>query len=414
LKTVVFRTIHDVPKKVWNGLVAGASCTFSHELWEVVESAQLENFSYRYVLFYPDGPGSENAAPVALASFYSVTTDIAIFAPAWLRGVLTSIRRVAPGFLKLRMLECGTPVSLNSPPFPLGAGVSVRELIEALDALLQKTGRAEGQALIVIRDFEPQAQHLRPELERLGYYWGDSLPNTYLDIVWATPDDYMASMKSYYRSKLQRHLRRNAALGMRYELREQFDDLADTLCHQWMVVHNQADEFSREVLTPAFYRELSQKMSGRAKVLLFFRQHELIGHALLLMDGDVLRWLYFGRNEATNDSLYIFVGHKVIETAILLGARRLEMGLTTYSIKHDLGARSVPIKMALRTVIGATNGLVSRIYPLVNSVPPPHDKSIFKADATPLKCAAAKIRGIHTGRQQTPSEELLRSGGDER
>jgi hypothetical protein len=294
LKPVVFSAIRDVPKEHWNGLLAGASCTFTHEFWEVVEAAKLENFRYRYVLFYRDGA-------------------------------------------------------------------------------------AEGQAIIVIRDFEPEAQHLRAEFERLGYYWGDSLPNTYIDIVWATPQAYLASMKSYYRSKLLRHLRRNQALGVRHELRENFDDLAQTLCRQWMVVHEQADEFQREVLTPAFFREFSVKLGAHSKVLLFFRGDELIGHALLLQDGDLLRWLYFGRNEAVNDSLYIFVAHTVIETAIRLGVRRLEMGLTTYSIKHDLGARSVPIKMALRTVIGAANWLVALIYPLVNSPPPAHNKNIFKS-----------------------------------
>jgi len=213
---------------------------------------------------------------------------------------------------------------------------------------------------------------------------------------------------------LLRHLRRNEVLGVRHELREDFADLADTLCRQWMVVHDQADEFQREVLTPAFFRGLSLQMGGRAKVLLFFRGDELIGHALLLHDGELLRWLYFGRNEATNDSLYIYVGHKVIETAILLGARRLEMGLTTYPIKHDLGARSVPIKMALRTVVGAANGLVSKIYPLVNSTPPPRDKSIFKTDVESLKRQLARVRAMSAGRQQTPSEDRLRESRDER
>jgi len=385
LKTAVFNTIREVPKTAWNALLEGASCTFSHEFWEVVESAALQNFSYRYVLFYPDEDGSGvTAAPVALACFYSVTTDIAIFAPAWLRSTLNSVRKFSPGFLKLRMLECGTPISLNSPPFPFPKDVPPRELIETLDRLLQEIGQAEGQALIVIRDFEPNAQHLQPEFERLGYYWGDSLPNTYLDIDWKTAQDYQASMKSYYRSKLQRHLRRNQELGVRAELRDRFGDLAETLCRQWMVVHNNADEFQREVLTPAFFREFCARLGTHSKVLLFWRGEELVGHALLLMDGALLRWLYFGRNEAVNDSLYIFVGYSVIEAAINLGAKRVEMGLTTYPIKHDLGAQSLPIKMALRTVIRATNPLVAKIYPLVNSPAAVRNKNIFK-DPEPVK-----------------------------
>lgn len=378
MKTVVFNTIHDVPKEQWNTLLIGNPCTLSHEFWEVLENSHLPNFRFRYVLFFDEGSSGDSGGPIALACFYSVTTDIAIFAPAWLRGLLARIRRFSPGFLKLRMLECGTPITLNSPPFPIGPSVSARELIEALDNLLQATGKAEGPGLIVIRDFEPDAQRLQPEFERLGYYWGDSLPNTYMDIEWSTPEGYLTSMKSYYRSKLLRHLRKSQEQEIRYELRDNFHEMADSLFRQWTVVHNQADELQREVLTPEFFREFSQRLGTRSKVLLFFRKDQLVGHALLLLDGDLLRWLFFGRNEPVNDSLYIFVGHKVIETAIVLGAKRLELGLTTYSIKHDLGARSAPIKMALRTVYRPANWLVGLIYPLVNKPPRVQNKNIFK------------------------------------
>lgn len=104
------------------------------------------------------------------------------------------------------------------------------------------------------------------------------------------------------------------------------------------MVHNQADEFQRECV-PTFYREFSRNMGSDSKALLFYKGDELVGHALLLLDGPVLRWLYFGRNEATNDGLYLYVAHSVIETSILLGAKTIEMGLTTYAIKLDLGAR---------------------------------------------------------------------------
>jgi len=36
-----------------------------------------------------------------------------------------------------------------------------------------------------------------------------------------------------------------------------------------------------------------------------------------------------------NDSLYLYVVQAVIQTTIELGAKRLEMGLTTYPIKQD-------------------------------------------------------------------------------
>lgn len=370
------KTIEEVDPELWNSLVGGRSCTFSHEFWSLIERSGLNDFDYRHVLFYDDA-----GRAVAATTFYSITTDIAIFAPEGLRNLLARVRRLFPNFLKLRMLECGTPIILNSPPFFHLPDVSKETVIEAVTGLLRDTARHEGQLLIVIRDFEPNAFDMQPLLAKQGYHWVDGLPNNYLQIRWSSPEAYLASLKSYYRSKLLKHLRINASNGVRHELHTDFADLAETLCQQWRVVHEQADEFQREVLTPVFYREFSGSMGEHSKVLLFYRANDLVGHALLLMDGDLLRWLYFGRKDAGNDSLYLYVGYTVIETAIRLGAKHLEMGLTTYSIKSDLGAQITPIKMAIRSSWGPINPFVGFFYPLLNDTPVFENKNVFKASA---------------------------------
>ncbi len=351
----------------------GHSCSHSRALWELVETSGLNDFHHRYVLVCDDAE-----EPVAFAGFYAITTDVAIFAPPVLRGLLAKVRLVFPHFLKFRMLECGTPILVSSPPFAASDQRMNDQVVAALAKMLQEIARVKGHLIIVMRDFEPPAAALRRDLERLGYHWVGSLPNTYLDIRWRTPEEYVAALTSYYRSKLLKHLRRNREQQVRHELRDDFADLADTLCRQWLVVHEQADEFQREVLNPTFYREFSRRLGERSKVLLFYRGDELVGHALLLLDGDLLRWLYFGRNHAVNDGLYIYVGYAVIETAIRLGARRLELGLTTYSIKQDLGATVTPISLALYSPWRLLNPLVGRIYALLNRPPRLANRRVFK------------------------------------
>jgi hypothetical protein len=218
----------------------GRSCTFSYEFWEVIEKSNLNDFDYRHVIFYDDAD-----KPVALTTYYSITTDVAIFAPAGLKGMLAGIRRVFPNFLKLRMLECGTPITPNSLPFISGGDVSPKDIIDSLNDLLMAKAKAEGHFLIVIRDFEPNAEQLRPDFERLGYHWVDCLPNTYMNIKWASPEDYLSSMKSYYRSKLLKHMSRSKEQKIRHELVDDFQDLAQTLQTQWQVVHDHAHEYQR-------------------------------------------------------------------------------------------------------------------------------------------------------------------------
>ncbi len=377
MRTAIFKRIADVPRAAWDELMASASATMSWAFWEVIERSGLEGFDYRYLMFYDEADRA-----VAATAFYTVTTDIAIFAPTWLRAILQNIRRVFPNFLKWKMLECGTPITINSPPFALLAGTDAGAVIDSIHRVLRETARKEGQLLIVVRDFEPNALNLQDRFAQHGYHWIDSLPNTYLDIRWQTPLHYMQSMRSYYRSKLQKHLKRNVQAGVSHKLVDDFEDLAETLCRQWLVVHTHASEYQREVLTPAFYREFSRGLGEASKALLFYRGGDLIGHALLLVDGDMLRWLYVGREVAANDSLYLYIAHKVIETGILLGMKRVEMGLTTYAIKQDLGADVVADRFALRASWGVINPFVGLGYSLLNSVPKTNPRPVFKAERT--------------------------------
>ncbi len=375
LKTKIFHSLGEIPQRDWDGLCAFGSVAMSREFWGVVERSGMNDFVYRYIIAYQD------ALPVAIAAVYTVTTDIAIFAPPLVRRVLDGFRKIFPRFLKWKMLECGTPITISSPPYIRSAAVSDDLVIDALNRDFRRLAKSERCLIIVVRDFEPNALDLRASFRRLGYHWTDSLPNTYMDIRWRTPHQYQASMRSYFRSKLNKHLKRNLEVGVRHELIDDFAPLAETLCAQWMEVHTHASEFQREVLTPTFYRELPACMGALAKVLLFYRGDALVGHALLLMDGDMLRWLYVGREKAENDSLYIYVAEKVVETAILLGAKRLEMGLTTYPIKQDLGAEVVPIKLAIRASWGLINPFVGLGYALLNKVPKPSPRQVFKSAA---------------------------------
>lgn len=373
LQTKMFATIDEVPESIWQRLGAGHSVALDPRFWRVLEASQLADFAYRYLVFYaPDGE------PLAFLGLYSVVTDIAIFAPPFLKRVLSRVRRISPSFLKWTLLECGTPITIVSPPIAQMDRLERHQLVDQLAEEMRALARAESHLLLVVRDFEPEAEGYREDFARHGYHWIDGLPNTYMDLPWSQPDAYHAAMRSYYRSKLQKHRRANLALGIRHELRRDFADLADVLSTQWQIVHDAAKEFQREVLTPQFYRAFSEGMGDDSLVLLFYRGEELVAHALLLRDGELLRWLYVGRNAAQNDGLYLHVAATVVDTAIELGASRLELGLTTYDVKLDLGARAVPIAMALRARWGWMNPFVGWGYRLLNQVPQPKSRQVFK------------------------------------
>lgn len=377
IAALVYHTIRDVPQALWDAPALLQSEATSWAFWNVLEQSGLNDFCYHYALLV-----NQSGEILAQTCFYDVTTDLAIFGPVWLRQLLTSVRRVWPGFMKLRMLECGTPVTLVSPPVTILPHTDPALIITSLTILLRKIAQRQKQLLIVVRDFEPPAAKLEALFAAQGYHLSHNLPNTYLDIRWPTWQAYVKSMRSYYRSKLVKYMKRNEEAGISCQLVSDFADMAETLHAQWMSVHVNAKEFQREILTPEFYRTLAQQDGIEARVLLFYQQKRLVGHALLLRDHEELRWLYVGRESISPDGLYLFIAQKVVQTAISLGAKRLEMGLTTYPIKQDLGAEIVPLRMALRATNGFLNLFVGIGYKLLNQVPAPGPRQVFKSEGS--------------------------------
>jgi predicted N-acyltransferase len=369
----IFNSISDVPREQWSALAAGHSRACSCEFWEVLEASRLNDFCYKHALIY-----DESDSPVALASFYTLTTDIAIFASGWVKDTLGFIRKVFPGFLKFRMLECGTPITMNRP-FIAQEGSNEGGILSFLGKSLSDIAKKQGAFVVVMRDFEPRSTYLEPHLKSLNYHVVASLPNTYMDITWSTPSEYLSSVKSHYRRKILIHQKTNKDRGIRCELRDDFAELADTLCNQWLVVHENAKEFQRERLTPEFYEAFSAKLGSRSKVLLFYRNEELVGHVLLLVDGETLRWLYVGRNESVKDNLYFYMCYKIVETAILLKAKRLELGLTTYEPKMNLGAKMLPVNIAIKTTNSFFNIFAGYVYALLNDTPEIKNRNIFRS-----------------------------------
>jgi len=368
----IFNSISDVPRDQWNALASGHSCACSFEFWEVLEASGLNDFRYRHALIY-----DESQSAVALASFYTLTTDIAIFASGRLKITLDIIRKVFPGFLKFRMLECGTPITMNRP-FIAKEGSNEGDIISFLGKALSDIAKKQRAFVVVIRDFEPRYAHLEKHLKDQNYHVVASLPNTHMDITWSTHDEFLLSLKSHYRRKILIHQKTNRDRGIHSELRDDFAELADTLCNQWMVVHEKAKEFQRERLTPEFYREFSSKLGSRSKVLLFYRNEELVGHVLLLLDEETLRWLYVGRNESVKDNLYFYMCNKIVETAILLKVKRLELGLTTYEPKLNSGAKMLPVNIAIRNTNSLFNFFAGYVYKLLNDTPEIMNRNIFR------------------------------------
>ncbi len=95
-----------------------------------------------------------------------------------------------------------------------------------------------------------------------------------------------------------------------------------------------------------------------------------MAHALIVLDGATLRWLFFGREEGgSRDGAFFLAIAQIIEFGIAKGVAQIEMGLTTYSSKTDFGARMVPLWMFIRVRAVLIGRLLTALLRLFNPVP---------------------------------------------
>lgn len=375
LQYTVYEHFSDVPKEHWDALCRNCSITLSYEFWKTITSASLNVERYFFILFFC------NNRPAALVPCYKIKTDLAIFASLRLKKILAGIRVLWPNFLTLNNFECGSPVTINTPQFLVDDTIDKYSFLSTLNKIILQIARKHRCLLVTVRDFEDNhdVSEFRNSFKKLGFSWLPSLPNTYLDIKWPAIGDYHEALRSHYRYKLFKHLKISEKKKVSYQLIDDFSHLADELCRQWLIIHANAGELKREVLTPEFYREISQNMGDNSKALLFYAEDKLIAHALLLKDNDLLRWLYVGRAVSRNDSLYFMIVHTIIRTAIEMKVSRIEFGLTTYPIKQTFGATLVPIDMAIKLTIPPFNPFLTPFYKLLYKSVRYQEKHVFKS-----------------------------------
>lgn len=366
----IYEKVEEIPDASWHYLAKKSSICFDKKFLSLIETAKINDFEYRYILIFL------GEKPIALSTFYTVTTDLAIFSTGFLKSILFKLRKYFPNFLKLKLLECGTPITINPPV--IVDKVYLDMAVNKLDEVLMHYAKKTKAFLIVCRDFENESRALKQAFHKKKYHIVDSLPSTNMKVYWSSINQYLDSLKSYYRAKLKKHLKINEKNNIRCECLDDFSFLSKTLSKQWLVVFENASDYQREVLNDSFYQLFSQNLADNSKALIFYKENQIIGHALLLIDTKRLRWLYFGRDKAQNDSLYFLVIYKVIETAIDLKLDSIELGLTTYSIKKDIGALMSENQLAIKAPSRFIHFFVRFFYPLLNHVPDIKNKKVFK------------------------------------
>lgn len=373
INVTVHDSIHEIDASDWDEIVGAGRHLQTHAWLAILENDGLVDCPPKYFVCR-----RENGQIVAHLAAYMIETSLLVFSKGVLNSLVEAIRKVWPKFLLPRILECGSPAGIGNP-LCVREGVRSGEIIEPLCLSLEAVAEKAKIRIIVLRDFlESEAQALS-DVEKRGFGRVPNLPTMEIAVRWKTFDEYLSAMRHSPRKKLRRHLRDAAASELTTRLRSQFADSADQLAHHVINMNEHAKEFTREVLSPKFYRNLSASPAN-CRIVEVLKGENLVAHMLVVTDATTLRPLRFGREQAgAQDSAYFLAITRVVQLAIEECMDLIDCGITTSSVKTDFGAKMIPIWMFVR--IRAPFGMtLLNVLRAMNPVPEITEKNIFKAE----------------------------------
>jgi predicted N-acyltransferase len=375
LHVTVHESLRELDAAEWDSLVRPGSGFHGYRALRVFEEGGLVDCPLRYFCFR-----DEHGQLVAHATAFVIRTSLVLLPKGALRDAVGWIRKLWPGFLRPRMLEFGCPISPDSP-LCTRDNVVTGDLLDVLARAADAEAARSGIHYVVIRDFERRdlqpTAGLHPDFVLVS-----NLPTTVLHIRWATFEDYLSSMRSRYRTKVVRGLALAERAGLTARMRLAFSDMAIDLVREWKNVHDHADVCTREELTAEFYRHIGGALEGGCRLIEILRDGRRVAHALAVVDGRWLRWIFFGRDRAEDrDGAYFLAIASVVRLAIDERLEAVEMGLTTYLSKTDFGADMVPLWILIRFRGAIRSRWVPRFLRFFNPVPLVRRHQVFRPDA---------------------------------
>lgn len=372
MRTQVYTSITELPATDWDALVAADATICSHAYLKAVESSGINDCVFYYLVVYDDA-----GKIAAHTSAFSITMDMLLFANRTLLRVIHGIRKLIPSFLTIRMLECGTPVALGRQVC-IRPGVAPDLILNEFVAALEGIARDKKLDYILFRDYRHDDLTHFDALQSHGYSRVQNLPEAVLSVRWKTFPDYLADMRSGYRRRVKLNLDKLKDKNITAELHDDFSQLADTWVSQWKTIYDNATEYKREILTPAFYTNINDALPN-SKMLVFRKEGKLLAHCLLLIEGDVLRWMYVGKDGKESMDLYPFMLYEIVRVAIEAQVKSIKLGITTYIAKTDIGADLVPLYMYMKHKTVFFPRLSPWLFSKMTRLPALAPKNVFKS-----------------------------------
>lgn len=374
ITSVCYKSIEDVDRGEWDSLVDAAHIVNSYDYLQAVERADLENFDFFYLIFYHKGRA------VAHCPLVTFDYNIELMAGPFMKAFARKVRRFFPRFLKLKILECGLATQLGAS-LTIESNRYDRAVLEELDRAVMKLQKSESCLVTLIRDFSNLELDRFKHLLSLNYKLFLALPNTIMFLDQGSFGGYLQSLKHKRRYEVKRRLRRFHERGCSVEKVYNTDAYSKDFLELWFNVYDKSTEMQREILNREYFENMSSFLGEKAYSFVCKREGRVIAFMMILEGEDRLVPIYCGMDykESKLSYSYFVMLYKTIEEALNRGKNLIQLGITTYTPKVEIGMIVEPLHVFSKSTNPLFSLIFAPIMSLATEVPVIEGRKIFNS-----------------------------------
>ncbi len=339
---------------------------------ELLQRCPPHNYTFRYAVIY-DGVEVAGAIyfqirPLNLSESFDVHTHSTSI---WAR-IRTAIVKWGVSLVNHEFLVCGNVLLTGEHGFKFRPGISesdqhriVEASIEHIRTLVRTEDRKNIRS-VLLKDFYTDPSSRTNTFRSPHYAVFKVQPVMVLNIKkeWRTFDDYLAAVRSKYRVKIKKGMKKAHLVETREMTLEEMEGLETYMFELYKGTSERA-MFNLFELHPSYFTELKRTFPDRVRVHGMYLEGQLLGFYTLIQTnhGGEAHFLGYDIEKNPEFELYFNMLKSLVERAIELGFDKLGLSRTALEIKSFFGAEPHQLELHLRYA----NPLVNRMLPFILS-----------------------------------------------
>lgn len=325
-----------------------------------VEVSMRQSCSFRHVIVY-----DENNRPVACACLSARTLDLADIADPRFASMIKRLSGMAPWLRFGRVLTCGLPISVGKSSLALASWHDCRQLLSMLDGVITELASQAGMHVVVYKEFGTGDLEWTQPLLKLGYRRVATPPMHCFKPLFRDFQEYRKALRSHYRYKVERSLRKLRNAGIEISVRADPDDILKAYTPEVHDLYHQVVERSNtklETLPIEFFHELTVRLAGQVDLVALSKGRQVLAFGWCLHANSTYHMLFAGLNYALNAELdlYFNLMYAWLDCALRRRVSKIEVGQTANVFKARLGCYSEPL-FAFMKGLGPLRSLIVRV-----------------------------------------------------